>query len=52
MTNIHLTQSKYVITSYLNFDQYFNGFSHLEDFANKLLQEVQKLSETEMPYFM
>ena len=52
MTNIHLTQSKYVITSYINFDQYDNGFSHLEDFANKLLQEIQKLSETEMPYFI
>ena len=52
MTNIHLTQSKYVITSYLNFDQYYNGFSYLKDFTNKLLQEVQKLSETEMPYFI
>ena len=52
MTYIHLTWSKYVVTSYLNFDQYYNGFSYLENFANKLLQEVQKLSETEMPYFI
>ena len=52
MTDICLTWSKYVITSYLNFNQYYNGFSHLEDYANKLLQEVQKLSEKEMPYFI
>ena len=51
MTEIHLTRSKYVITSYLNFDQYYKGFSQLEDLANKLLLEVTKLFKTEMPYF-
>ena len=38
MTNIHLTQSKYVFTSYLNFNQYYNGFSHLEDFLTVKVQ--------------
>ena len=52
MTPIHLTQSKYIITSYLNFNEYYRGFGHLEDFANKLLLEVTKLSEAEMPYFI
>ena len=47
-----MTRSKYVITSYLNIDQYYNGFSQLEDFANRLLLEVAKLSEIEMPYFI
>ena len=51
MTEIHLTRSKYVITSYLNFDQCYKGPSQLEDFANKLLLEFTKLSKTEMPYF-
>ena len=52
MTEIHLTRSKYVITSYLNFDRYYKGFSQLEDFVNKLLLEVTNLSKTEMPYFI
>ena len=52
LTEIHLNRSKYVITSYLNFDQYYKGFSQLEDFANKLLLKVTKLSKTEMPYFV
>ena len=36
----------------MNFDEYYRGFGHLEDFANKLLLEVTKLSEAEMPYFI
>ena len=52
MTQIHLTQSKNIITSYLNFDEYYKGFNRLENFVNKLYTEVTKLSETEMPYFI
>ena len=52
MTQIHLIQSKYIITSYLNFSEYYRGFGHLEDFANKLPLEVTKLAEAEMPYFI
>ena len=52
MTQIHLARSKYIITSYLSFDEYYSRFDQLEDFANKLLLEATKLSETEMPYFM
>ena len=37
MTQIHLTRSKYIITSYLSFDEYYSRFDQLEDFANKLL---------------
>ena len=36
----------------MNFDQYHKGFSQLEDFVNKVLLEVTKLSKTEMPYFI
>ena len=52
MTQIHLTRSKYIITSYLNFDEYYKGFNQLENFVNKLYTEVTKLSETEMTYFI
>ena len=52
LTGKHLTRRKYVITSYLNFDQYYKGFSQLEDFAIMLLLEVTKLSKTKMPYFI
>ena len=52
VTQIHLTRSKYMITSYLNFDEYYKGFDQLENFVNKLYTELTKLSETEMPYFI
>jgi len=52
LMTMHLTRSKYIITSYLDFNQYYDGFTHLEDFANKLLLEVTKLAQTEMPYFI
>ena len=52
MTEIHLTRSKYVITSFVKFDQYYRGFQHLKKFSTQLLAEISKLSETEMPYFI
>ena len=52
MSEIHLTRSKYIITSFIKFDQYYMGFKHLEKFSNHLLTEMSKLSETEMPYFI
>ena len=30
LTEIHLTRSKYIITSFLRFDEYYNGFKRLE----------------------
>ena len=51
MTQIHLTQSKYIITSYLNFDEYYKGFNQLENFVNKLYTEVTKLSENRNALF-
>ena len=52
MSEIHLTRSKYVITSFVKFQQYYTGFKHLETFSSNLLSEISKLSETEMPYFI
>ena len=52
VTEIHLTRSKYIITSFLKFDEYYNGFNRLEKFAKRLLTEISKLSQTEMPYFI
>ena len=52
MTEIHLTRSKYIITSVLKFDEYYNGFNRLEKFAKRLLTEISKLSQTEMAYFI
>ena len=52
VSQIHLTRSKYVITSFLKFEQYYTGFQHLENFSSQLLTEISKLSETEMPYFI
>ena len=52
LTEIHLTRSKYIITSFLRFDEYYNGFKRLEKFATRLLNEISKLSQTEMPYFI
>ena len=52
MTEIHLTRSKYIITSFLKFDEYYNGFKRLEKFAKRLLKEISKLSQTEIPYFI
>ena len=34
VSQIHLTQSKYVITSFLKFEQYYTGFQHLENFSS------------------
>ena len=42
VTEIHLTHRKYVITSFVNFDDYYTGFKQLEKFANKLLAEITK----------
>ena len=52
VSEIHLTRSKYVITSFVSFQQYYAGFEHLERFSNNLLSEISKLSETQMPYFI
>ena len=52
LSQMHLTRSKYVITSFLKFEQYYTGFNHLENFSSRLLSEISKLSETEMPYFI
>ena len=37
MTEIHLTRSKYIITSFIKFDDYYNGFKRLEKFPRQLL---------------
>ena len=52
MSEIHLTRSKYVITSFVKCQQYYTGFKRLETFSSNLLSEISKLSETEMPYFI
>ena len=52
VSEIHLTQRKYVITSFVSFQQYYAGFERLERFSNNLLSEISKLSETQMPYFI
>ena len=52
VSELHLTRSKYVITSLLKFDPYYTGFENLEKFSKQLLSEMSKLSETEMPYFI
>ena len=36
----------------MKFDEYYNCFKRLERFAKRLLTEISKLSQTEMPYFI
>ncbi len=52
ITDIHLTRSEYIITSFIDFGQYYQGFSELENHASNLLQEISKLADTRLPYFM
>ena len=52
VSEIHLTRSKYMITSFLRFDEHYSGFKQLEKFAKRLLAEISKLSQTEMPYYI
>ena len=52
LTEIHLTKSKNIITSFIKFDDYYNGFKRLGKFAWQLLAEISKLSQTEMPYYI
>ena len=37
LNTIHLTRSKYIITSYISFNQYYEGFSSLENYLNSLI---------------
>ena len=52
LTEIHLTRSKYIITSFIKFDDYYNGFKRLEMFTWQLQAEISKLSQTEMPCYI
>jgi len=52
LDNISLTRSEYIITSYIDFGQYYEGFNDLENYANKLYAEISKLADTKLPYFM
>ena len=52
VSDIHLTRSKYIITSFLSFDQYYKGFDELEQYASNLLSEITNLASSELPYFL
>lgn len=52
MSELHLTRSKYIITSLVHFDEYYKGFTSLEQFANKLIDEITNLANTTPPYWI
>ena len=52
ISELHLTRSKYLITSYISFGAYFEGFSKLETFANDLVNEIGNLTTTDIPYYI
>ncbi len=52
LSELHLTRSKYLITSYISFGEYYEGFSKLESFANDLVNEIANLTTTDIPYYI
>ena len=52
MTELQLTRSRYIVTSFLSFDDYNKGFFSLGNFADKLINQINQLTQTEMPYYI
>ena len=49
MTQIYLTRSKYIIMSYLSFDEYYSRFDQLEDFAKQTTFRSYKVTPNLIP---
>ena len=52
ISELHLTRSKYLITSYISFGEYYEGFSKIETFANTLVNEIANLTTSDIPYYI